>query len=133
MCTLSSSIKVYMIPTSLKVTTSRNELLFYNTESTKPRSFQNRTFTYVSRRFGTFTDSDLYTTVPNFPTKMCQFARIEYEECRHVSKEVIECEEGCSEPKRCPQAHPKQYTLSGKCVDCREAAVDKRMKELGLL
>jgi hypothetical protein len=64
---------------------------------------------------------------------MCQFARIEYKKCRHISKEVIKCKRGLYEPRGCPQAHSKPYIRSGRCVDCREAEIDKRMKDLELL
>jgi hypothetical protein len=64
---------------------------------------------------------------------MCQFARIEYEKCRHISKEVIKCKKGRSEPRGCPDAHSRQYIRRGQCIDCREAEIDKSMKDVGFL
>jgi hypothetical protein len=105
---------------------------FQSDQRMNPKYPYSQTFTYSSSH-SVHTLCNIYTTDPYLAGTMCQFARIEYEKCRHVSKEVIKCKHGRSEPRACPDAHSRQYIRRWQCIDCREAEIDKSMKDLGLL
>jgi hypothetical protein len=93
----------------------------------------NQTFTYSLRSSSTPPHRRKLTPGTKPYSKMCQFARIEYTKCQHISKEVFKCKRGRLEPMSCPQAHATQYIRSGQCVGCREAEIDRKMMELDLL
>jgi hypothetical protein len=126
-------IKTPRIPVSFELNCIHQRCLrFQSDHRMNPKNPCSQNFTYSSSHSG-YTLCNIRTTDPYLAGTMCQFARIDYEKCRHVSKEVIKCKNGRSEPRACPDAHSRQYIRRGQCIDCREAEIDKSMKDLGFL